>query len=190
MSGCKETSLSTPKGDVADPTVTLEVTILSVIAKDVCPVDPEDPCPLEKNPLDWGEIRIDKVIEYHGDWWDYPKSREYKPLVEGENRNVRFAYSTRPTKVRCVELETDNIDAQPSKTKEPSVVPIEEPLEEPPKEPPSSIPRENGFFIFTYYTGKCPLEKVLPGLKEGDRIRFTSTYSANQLIVGEYEIIP
>ena len=51
-----------------------------------------------------------------------------------------------------------------------------------------TVPRECDYFIYAYSTGECPPEKILPGLNEGNKIRFATEYSGD-LSIGEYEII-
>ena len=159
-------------------TVTIEATILSLTKNDVCPSE-EKVCSVDTNPDDWGEIRIDKIIDYIRD----PEAK-YDRLSEGDRR-VKFFYA-RPSKIRCINLpskepEKAETKKQPIETKEPAKGPSEVETK--------SIPREGNYFIYTYYTGKCPPEKILPGLNEGNKIRLTISYSGD-FSIGEYEITP
>ena len=184
ISGC--TQKGTNGESMIDPTVTLEATILSIIINDYCPVD-EQPCPIDTNPDDWGEIKIDKIVEYQGSWWNDSRVH-YQPLVEGEVRKIKFGYSTRPAKIKCVEY-SNQISNQYSNENKSESSDIVEPAKPPENETVRLIPREDGFFVFDYLTGKCPPERILHGLKEGNKIRFNSAYQANSLRVFDYEII-
>jgi len=79
---------NSPNVDEINPTVSLEATIMSIEKKDVCPVD-ELPCSVALIPDDWVNIRIDRIVEYKGSWWNDPRAN-YEPINEGNVRKVKI----------------------------------------------------------------------------------------------------
>ena len=147
-------------------TTTIEATVLSVSLR------------RGERPDDMGQIRIDSISNYIRNPED-----GYEPLplsMIGTEVTVNFAYSARPTKIRC----------RPG-----SAPPVEMILPDPRINVTQSNPFEDGYFIIHYYTDNytdnCPEEIILPGISEGDKIRSSiSYYPGRSLNIGKYEIIP
>jgi len=135
-----------------------------------------------ENPSDRGQIRIDSISDYVRN----PKA-DYAPLQDlGSEIFVDFTYTARPAKIRCESIP--NIGVGSNETQKQETAPLEPENEEEYSQP---RPVEDGYFIYTYGTGNCPEEITLPGVKEGDRIRFSVSYNGDEVrYVGKYEVIP
>ncbi len=180
----------------------IEATILSLRQIDWCPYsqDPTLPeseeCPLDTNPSDSATIIVDSILEYQRD----PRA-EYLPLSVGmQFDNADFSYSSRPAKVIHIPIQSE----EPGPELPPPTGPVQPPsVETPPilgETPPilgegeeqgKSIPRENGLYVYTIYSGRFAeeYETILSGVSEGDRIRIEIVYSDQGLSLEEYEII-
>ncbi len=186
INGCTK-SASISKEDRAVPydEVTMEATILSLTKLDLCPRE-EEICSVATKPSDHGDIRIDKIIEHKRN-----PEIEYDSFVESQEARAGFVYTARPAKVRCVSLEAQISEQyyEENKSIEKEEPKLPKSLSDSEIEKLNKIPIEDGYYVYTYYTAKCPPEKVLPGLEEGNRIRFTLQYVGYGISVGEYEII-
>src|SRR3989344_3131082 len=76
INGCTQQSSGGLRAAPSD-IITVEATIVSLTRIDNCPLEEEE-CSVETNPDDFGEIRIDKIIDYER----HPDA-DYEPLTEG-----------------------------------------------------------------------------------------------------------
>lgn len=145
-----------------------------------------------------------------------PKPPEYEAFKIEQEVPTSFLLTTRPVKVRYVsippvgepepgphgamesefeQLSEEHIGEEPVKHPiTPRQEPVEHPLvpgEEPVPKTYKPIPKEGDYYVFTTKIIEYPetSQKILPGLKKGDKFRAKINYCGT-LYVEEYEIIP
>jgi len=165
----------------------------------------------EQSEEDQGE----QVPGYEGKFVPKPKLLEYDPLQEGQEVQAKFLLSARPVKVIYTSIPPKE-EPEPSQLElgEEQAIIVSEDHTTTAKEPSASndstitvssgtinieehlpkvykpIPKEGDYFVFTTRIIEYPeiSQKVLPGLKEGDKFRAKITY-AGTLYLEEYELI-
>lgn len=127
---------------------------------------------------------------------DYPQQKvpEIARLQEGQNASTHFILTARPAKVRYVSVEPENggLESQQTASRDSDLTQTVTHISEPGKKNFEPILKENGYFVFTTKIVPYPetIQKILPGLKVGDKFRANIKYDGATIVVGEYEIIP
>ncbi len=182
VSGCTKT-ITTKIRAAPHDSITMEATVLTLAKTDSC-LKNEEVCSTDTVPRDYAKIRINKIVNYNQN-----SEVKYNSLEEGQEVDVRFIYSARPAKLRCMSLPPEQQGSSSEEQSNEKRVPQK--LTDSEIEKLNSVPKENGFYIYTYYTAQCPEEKVLVGVSEGNKIRFTLEYSGDlgNLHVKDYEVV-
>jgi hypothetical protein len=195
----------------------IEGTIVSITHSEICPY-PEEDCPIEPYPNDWGIVRVDRVLTYasfsgvaiepiieqsaEGDNEGVtstsgsggqdigPKEITAAALSEGQEVTSQFVLTARPVILRFVPgEETVPFDA-PNNLEGNEGDTIEQPAQ--PREIVyQPLPQSDDVYIFTTQFGevKEEVQKKLSGLEVGTRFRAEIRYDGI-LYIYEYEIIP
>lgn len=127
---------------------------------------------------------------------DYPKQKisEITRLEEGQNASVHFTLTTRPVKVRYVSVEPENggLESQQTLSGDSDMTQTVTHTVKPGGKTFKPIPKENGYFVFTTKIVPYPevSQKILLGLKTGDKFRANIKYDGTTVVICEYEIIP
>lgn len=127
---------------------------------------------------------------------DYPQQKvpEIARLQEGQNASTHFILTARPVKVRYVSVEPENggLESQQTASRNSDLTQTVTHTTEPGKKIFEPILKESGYFVFTTKIVPYPetSQKILSGLKVGDKFRANIKYDGATIVVGEYEIIP
>ncbi len=163
----------------------IEATILSLRQYDYCSYREgiySEECSVDTNPSDSATILVDSILEYNRN-----SRSQFLPLSQGMELEAQFVYSSRPAKV--VHIPIVAVPAEPSESRVESE--SEGVLPKAQKPGDSSVPRENGLYIYTVWSGRFAeeYETILPGLSVGDKINVEISYSDFGISLHEYEII-
>ena len=156
----------------------------------------EQPSPSGEEPSEEGTTPGYKGNGYKGEDLPKPKLPEYEPLQEGQEVSTHFLLTARPAKVRYAPTpESDPSprglmeSAQSEDISSEQTVGVDYKSEQG-KKIFKPIPKNGNYYVFTTKYGfPETVEKILPGLKEGDKFRAKINYCGT-LYVEEYEIIP
>ncbi len=123
---------------------------------------------------------------------DLPKLKipEFKLLEEGQNASAHFMLTARPAKIRYMPISTGKSEggsAESSQTDATSNNDAGHTLEQG-KHVFKPIPKDGNYFVFTTKIGEYAdiVEKILPGLKTGDRLIADISYDGT-VYIEEYK---
>lgn len=152
------------------PMIEVEATVLYV--REDPAKDCEQRCPGYSYPQDNGTLGIDRVVSIYN-----PQNRSFPKIQEGDKVDVRFYFSARPAKRRFIPIGSA-VASSPE-----FLVSHRLPMADP-------IQVVDGFFIYSTEDPNLneTIEIVLPGLKEGMRIR-TTLGEAPHLTMFQYQIV-
>lgn len=121
---------------------------------------------------------------------EYPSKRKvYISLREGKEVPTHFLLTARPAKVKYVPLIGEgNLESEELSVDSISQKTVTHRVEG--RRAFKPLPKEDGYLVFTTKVGEFPnkIEKILPGLRVGEKFRAEINYDGS-LYIKEYEIV-